>query len=80
MKLFYNIACRYFLRPLKNGILGFVAFLFVLISTKYLSFLIGNQSKFIIDEEDFLLSLIGFVLFFLIRLLENTNEHQNQLR
>lgn len=80
MKVFYNLACRYFFNPLKNGILGFIAFLFVLVATKYLSFLIGNQTKFIIDEEDLMLSLIGFVLFFLIRLLENTNEHQNQLR
>ena len=80
MKAYLNFTTKYIVNPLLNGVLGFAAFLFVLVATKYLSYLIGNQSKFLIEGEDLMLSLIGFVVFFLIRLLENYSEQHDQIR
>jgi len=80
MKQYFIFTSRYILNPIKNGVLGFIAFLLVLIATKYLSYLIGSQPIFKIDGEDLLLSLIGFVLFFLIRVLENFQKEHQQIR
>lgn len=80
MKAYLNFTTKYIVNPFLNGVLGFAAFLFVLVATKYLSYLIGNQSKFLIEGEDLMLSLIGFVVFFLIRLLENYSEQHDQIR
>ena len=65
---------NYILQPFKSGILGFVSFFIVLIAAKYLGYLIGSYDNFQIDFEDALLSILGFVLVFLIRFLENFKE------
>ena len=40
--------------------------------TKYLGYLIGNRPTFQIDFTDFLLSLLGFVFIFVVKLRETT--------
>lgn len=74
MRAIIDFTTKFVVSPIKNGFVGYFTFLFVLVATKYFSFLIGNQQQFRIEVGDALLSLIGFVLFFLIRLLENLKE------
>ena len=74
MRAIIDFTTKFVVSPIKNGFVGYFTFLFVLVATKYFSFLIGNQQQFKIEAGDALLSLVGFVLFFLIRLLENLKE------
>ncbi|MCU7495262.1 MAG: hypothetical protein HF314_09675 [Ignavibacteria bacterium] len=66
----------YFLNPVKGGIFGFAAFFGLLSAIKYFSFMIGSQPHFSLDVTDVTLSLLGFVLVFLIKLLENFQEKE----
>lgn len=65
------------LAPLKSGICGFAIFITILIIVKLFSYLIGTYNYFSIEITDVQLSLIGFVLLFLIRFLENFKETDN---
>jgi uncharacterized membrane protein len=66
---------KFCLYPIRHGFLGFVIFLAVLLSTKLFAMTFGIHKYSILETEDLLLSIIGFVTFFLIRLLENfTNQ------
>jgi len=62
---------NYILKPIFSGLWGFAFFLLMLISLKYLGSVIGPMKNFKMDFEDVLFSLIGFLLIFLIKLLEN---------
>ena len=62
----------YLLKPLLAGISGYLVFFTLLIISNYLGYLIGNRTSFQIDFTDLLLSLLGFVFIFIIRLKENT--------
>ena len=62
---------KFVLNPLKSGLLGFLLFFIVLVITKSLGKIIGSVATVTIDPEDFLLSSIGFIMFFLIKFLEN---------
>ncbi len=57
--------------PVRSGLFGFLAFFAILTAAKFLGYLIGSVSMFKIDIEDVGLSFLGFVLVFLIRILEN---------
>lgn len=61
---------HYFFPAVKSGIFGFIAFILVLITVKLFSSLIGIENDFKLSTDDVFLSLIGFVLLFLIRMLE----------
>ena len=74
MRAIIGFTTKFVVSPIKNGFVGYFTFFFVLVATKYFSFLIGNQQQFRVEVGDALLSLVGFVLFFLIRLLENLKE------
>ena len=63
---------KYFLVPITRGVIGYVGFFTLLIISKYLGFLIGNRPSFQIDFTDFLLSLLGFVFIFVVKLRETT--------
>lgn len=67
----------YFILPVKSGLAGFAAFFSILVATKFLGYLLGTQPTFDIILDDVFLSLIGFVLIFLIRILENIKEEKN---
>jgi hypothetical protein len=63
---------KYFLVPITRGVLGYIGFFSLLIISKYLGYLIGNRPTFQIDFTDFLLSLLGFVFIFVVKLRETT--------
>ncbi len=66
-----NTFKNFFVLPFSNGVFGFALFFTILLLTKFIAFGIGSIPKFIIDMDDVVLSLIGFVLMGLIKLLEN---------
>ena len=63
--------------PIKTGFYGFSAFFIVLIITKGFSFLLGITELYSIGMEDVMFSLLGFILFFLLKLLENIKEKKS---
>ena len=71
---FHSFLFEYVLFPFRSGVFGFISFLLVLITAKYLGFLIGSLDKFNMEMEDLTLSLLGFALVFLIKFLENYNK------
>ncbi len=66
---------QFFLQPLSSGIFGFALFFTILIITKLLASLL-NAGAFFVDFDDVILSLIGFILMFLIKLLENIAQNK----
>jgi len=68
---------NHFLEPVKSGLFGFSIFITILIIVKLFSYLIGSYNYFAIEITDVQLSLIGFVLLFLIRFLENFKETES---
>lgn len=62
---------RLFLYPLRSGIFGFSMFFTILLTTKFISSVIGTVNEFSVEIDDVWISSIGFVLVFLIRFLEN---------
>jgi hypothetical protein len=72
-----GILNNYVLSPIKSGLLGFAAFFCILLSTKVVSYIIGSYTVFTIDIDDILLSIIGFILVFLIKFLENFRVKQS---
>ncbi len=62
---------RFLFQPFSGGIFGFAVFFSVLLITKGVSILLRISKKFVIDMNDVILASIGFVLLFLIKLLEN---------
>mgnify|MGYP001160708266 CR=1 FL=1 len=69
-------AKQYFVEPLKSGLLGFAIFVTILIIVKLFSYAIGSYNNFTLEISDIQLSLVGFVLLFLIRFLENFKEKE----
>lgn len=69
----------YFLSPIKAGLVGFSIFFTVLLIAKYVGFLINFSSAFNIQTDDVFLSLLGFVLLLLIKILENLNKRNKQI-
>ena len=67
---------NYLIEPLKSGLFGFSIFIAILIIVKLFSYAIGTYNYFAIEITDIQLSIIGFVLLFLIRFLENFKEHE----
>ena len=62
---------KYFLLPFRGGLSGFAIFFSILIFTKLFAYVVGIHEIFEVDVEDVILSVIGFILMFLIRFLEN---------
>jgi len=67
-KTFYS---SFLFQPLLHGLGGFFLFFSILLLTKSLAYWLGTQPTFSIDSEDFILSMVGFVLLSLIRVLDN---------
>lgn len=57
--------------PFKAGLVGFSSFFTILLIAKYFGALFGSVNTFKIQVEDVFLSLIGFTLLFIVKLLEN---------
>lgn len=62
---------NFVVKPIFSGVLGFLLFMLVIATTKYLGCCVGTIDKFSFDFDDVILSALGFFLVFLIRLLEN---------
>ncbi len=67
----FGVVKKFLVEPFSNGLYGFALFFSVLLLTKLISVYLGVQDKFVVDFGDVILSLIGFVLLFLVKLLEN---------
>lgn len=73
---FKSFLSLYVLHPLRGGLWGFLIFFVLLLMVKYLGYFIGSQNEFLVDETDLILSMVGFILVFLIRFLENFKEKE----
>lgn len=62
---------KYVIKPVCCGFGGFMLFLGLMALLKLLSSWLSPQNSFSIDSEDVLLSMVGFVLMFLIDFLKN---------
>jgi hypothetical protein len=62
---------RFFLQPVKSGLYGFAAFFTVLIFTKIFWYVLGFRDIFSVSTDDVALSLLGFVIVFLFRIVQN---------
>ncbi len=74
---------KFIASSLQSGLFGFAIFFTVLLVSKFLSSLIGTNEVFKIDFSDVTLSLIGFVLTFLISFLKHfsqSNEKQDPVK
>ena len=69
--LINRVLLNYFLLPLKSGLYGFAAFFTLLIFVKTVVSLLGYTEEFIVNTGDVLQSSLGFVLVFIIRLVQN---------
>ena len=72
-----RLIVNYIINPIKSGIFGFSAFFSILLITKLFSYWIGTYDEFAIDLDDVLLSVIGFILVFLIKFLENFKQEES---
>jgi hypothetical protein len=57
------------------GFWGYLLFLTILFFTKIIARFVQDERAFTFEVEDFILPIIGFVLMFLIRFLENFKEN-----
>lgn len=73
----WSFILNFIFKPALGGIWGFIFFLSVLVVTKFLGCCVGTIEKFNIELEDYYLALLGFVLVFLIKVLENFRGKEN---
>ncbi len=66
-----QVLINYLFLPLKSGLFGFAAFFTLLIVAKTVVSLLGYSNGFIVNTGDVLQSSLGFVLVFVIRLVQN---------
>lgn len=64
--------------PIRAGLFGFSLFFTTIFLSKYIGFAVKNSNEFRIDINDVVLSLLGFILLGLIKLLENFKPVQNR--
>lgn len=62
---------KYIFYPVQAGLFGFSLFFTTIFISKYLGYIVKNSPEFIIDINDVILSLLGFILLWLIKFLEN---------
>lgn len=62
---------KYIYYPIRAGFFGFSLFFTTIFLSKYVGYLVKNTKIFKIDINDVILSLLGFILLGLIKLLEN---------
>ncbi|MBT8379493.1 MAG: hypothetical protein KJN64_09695 [Ignavibacteria bacterium] len=68
---FFRLFSTYLLVPFRSGLFGFAIFFTALLLVKTFLFLVSNQNYFIVNVSDVVLSLIGFVSFYLVRIFQN---------
>ncbi len=73
--ILYYYLISFFFKPFVSGLYCFAAFFMVLIFTKGLTYFLGFMEQYIVSSDDVLFSIMGFVLVFLIKLLDS-NKHK----
>lgn len=68
---FYSFFVEYIFEPFKSGLFGFAAFFTVLIFATGLSYLFGFTNEYNIGSDDVLISVLGFVIIYFIKLFDN---------
>ncbi len=66
-----DIIRDFLLKPSAAGMGGLAGFLTVILISKYLGLLVGTVKRWKIDISDVMLSLVGFVLLYLISFLKS---------
>jgi putative Mn2+ efflux pump MntP len=56
--------------PCQSGLFGFAVFFSIILFSKFISYIIGIMPALYVEMPDIYLSIIGFVLLFLISLLK----------
>ncbi|MBM4171011.1 MAG: hypothetical protein FJ214_03985 [Ignavibacteria bacterium] len=64
---------RFLLKPMQSGLLGLILFFSLILLMKVLSSWIYGDERVSVETDDFLLSLVGFVLLFFVQFLSNFN-------
>ncbi len=71
-----RVLVNFIFLPIRSGLWGFSAFFTILLISKYLGYSLGTLKTFNVDIQDIYLSMLGFVLVFLIKVLENFNDRE----
>lgn len=62
---------QFVLMPLLAGLFGYAIFFTILLICKWLGCIIDTTQTFSVDTVDLLIGMVGFVLLFMVRVLEN---------
>ena len=76
---FYSIITDYLFKPSISGLFGFSMFLTIIVISKFIGYLFSNVSSFQIDSQDINISLLGFLLLFLVDLLKNIHKNHSTI-
>lgn len=68
----------FLIRPVLNGLFGFLIFLGIIFLMKFLQRALDARSTLKLETEDVLLALIGFILLFLIAFLKNFQKDETR--
>ena len=72
--IIYYYLISFFFKPFVSGLYGFAAFFTALIFTKGVTYLFGFTDQYIVSSDDVLFSILGFILVFLIKLIESIKQ------
>ena len=70
---------NYFVMPLRSGLRGFIVSFSFLEIAKLISYLFGSIHQFSLYINDIILPLLGFLLVFMIKFLENFNSEPSKI-
>ena len=74
-KIFIHLK-KYLLFPIEAGLYGFYLVFTVVLLLKLITYILGFHEAFQFDLMDFMLSLVGFFLMFLVDLIKNLHYHK----
>ena len=74
--IFFIHLKKYLLFPIEAGLYGFYLVFSVVLLLKLVTYMLGYHKAFHFDLLDFMLSIIGFFLMFLVDLLKNLHYHK----
>ncbi len=69
-----SILINYVIIPSSYGLYGFAAFFSVLIITKFFVLIFDDRALFTTNIGDILLSIIGFIIAYVLKLIENSKK------
>lgn len=72
----YTYIKKYLLFPIEAGLYGFYLVFTIILLLKLVTYILGFHEAFQFDLMDFLLSLVGFILLFLVDLIKNLQYHK----